>query len=161
MHSRQELIRIATAVVLVFGIATAGQAGQKVTGSGQAFYAPKANATYKLADGRSVQQAASGGTMVATQPDNPLHMNTQDCDGTTVLSADGKTSKGAGYCVNVDKAGDAAWIWWRSDLNGGTWGWIDGTGKFKGVEGGGTWKVMQTSPDGKSVNSWEGTWEMK
>jgi hypothetical protein len=149
------------AVFLVFGITAEAQAGQKVTGSGQGFYVPKTTTTYKLADGRSVQQASSAGTLTAAQPDNALNMNSQDCDGTTVLSADGKTGTGSGYCVNFDKDGDAAWMWWRGDLTGGTWGFVDGTGKFKGVDGGGTWKTARQWPDGKFVNSWEGTWQTK
>ena len=161
MQTRQDLTTVAAAVFLAFGITAGAQAGQKVTGSGQGFYVPKSAATYKLADGRSVQQAADGGYLTSAQPDNPLNMNSQDCDGTNVVSTDGKTGTGSGYCVNFDKDGDAAWMWWRGDLDGGTWGWIEGTGKFKGVDGGGTWKTKQRAPDGKFINTWEGTWQMK
>lgn len=132
-----------------------------MTGSGHAFRVPKASETYKLADGRSVQRESDVGYLTTAQPDNPLNMNTQDCSGTTVVSTDGKTASGSGYCVSFDADGDTAWMWWRGDLDGGTWGFTDGTGKFKGVEGGGTWKTKQRSPDGKFIDTWEGTWQMK
>jgi hypothetical protein len=161
MRTRQPLSTVAAAAFLLLATVSGAKGGQKVTGSGHSFYVPKSSETYKLSDGRSVQQAAEAGYTTTAQPDNPLNMNTENCSGTTITSADGKTGTGSGYCVSFDPSGDAAWIWWRGDLDGGTWGFIDGTGKFKGVDGGGTWKTARQWPDGKFVNSWEGTWQTK
>jgi len=41
----------------------------------------------------------------------------------------------------------------------GTWKYVDGTGMFKGLEGGGTYKGRMTSPT-EVENTWEGTYEL-
>ena len=161
MQDRWHLSAVAAAAFLLLATVSGAKGGQKVTGSGHAFRVPKASETYKLSDGRSVQQESDAGYLMAAQPDNPLNMNTQNCSGTMIASADGKTGTGSGYCISFDSDGDAAWMWWRGDLDGGTWGFMDGTGKFKGVDGGGTWKTKQRSADGKFIDTWEGTWQMK
>jgi hypothetical protein len=161
MLSRQTLRTGAAAVLLLLAPVPGAQAAQKVSGSGYGFYVRKSRDTYKLADERKVDQESNTGYLTTAQPDNPLNMNTQNCSGTTIADSDGKTGSGSGYCINFDADGDAAWMWFRGDLNAGTWGFIDGTGKFKGIDGGGTWKTKQRSPDGKFINTWEGTWQMK
>ena len=161
MQRKRRFSIIAAAVFLLLAPASGARAGQEVTGGGLAFRVPKASKTYKLADGRSVQQTTDAGYLTTTQPDNPLNMNTQNCSGTMIVGTDGKTGSGGGYCVSFDADGDTAWMWWRGDLNGGTWGFTEGTGKFKGVEGSGTWKTKQRWADGKFVDTWEGTWQMK
>jgi len=57
MQTRRRVSTLSAAAFLIVATASGAQAGQKVTGSGQGFYVPKSTATYKLADGRSVQQA--------------------------------------------------------------------------------------------------------
>jgi hypothetical protein len=160
MPTRRVFRTVAVAAFLlatVYGV----QGGQKVTGSGYGFYVRKSRDTYKLGDDGRVNQESDTGYLTAAQPDNPLNMNSQNCSGTTITDADGKTGTGSGYCVSFDSDGDAAWTWFKGELDSGTWGFIDGTGKFKGVEGGGTWKTKQRSPDGKFINTWEGTWQSK
>jgi hypothetical protein len=161
MQTRRHVSTVSVAAFVLLATVSAAKGGQKVTGNGHNFFVPKSSETYKLPDGRSVGQTSEAGYITTAQADNPLNMNTANCSGTTITSADGKTGTGSGYCVNFDPAGDAAWMWWRGDLDGGTWGFVDGTGKFKGVEGGGTWKTTQRSPDGKHIDTWEGTWQMK
>ncbi len=41
----------------------------------------------------------------------------------------------------------------------GTWKYADGTGKFKGITGGGSYKGRMTSP-GEFENSWEGAYQL-
>jgi hypothetical protein len=41
----------------------------------------------------------------------------------------------------------------------GKWKYVDGTGLFKGVTGGGTYKGRMTSPT-EVENTWEGTYEL-
>ena len=41
----------------------------------------------------------------------------------------------------------------------GTWKYVDGTGIFKGIAGGGTYKGRMTSPT-EVENAWEGTYEL-
>ena len=158
MHRR--LVLAATALLVLASTAGA-QPGRKVTGSGYGFYVRKGKDSFKLPGDRKVDQESSTGYLTANQADNPLNMNSQSCADTTITSKDGNTAVGSGYCVNFDPDGDAAWTWFRGGLDSGTWGFIDGTGKFKGIEGGGTWKTKQRSPDGKFINTWEGTWQTK
>jgi hypothetical protein len=158
MHTK--LLLIAVAVLLLASSAEA-QAGKKVTASGSGFYIRKGKDSFKLPGDRRVEQEGSEGYLTTTQSDNPLNLASQNCTGTTITSKDGKTGTGSGYCVLFDAAGDAAWTWFRGDLDAGSWGFIDGTGKFKGIEGGGTWKTTQRSPDGKYINSWDGSWQTK
>jgi hypothetical protein len=41
----------------------------------------------------------------------------------------------------------------------GTWKYVDGTGIFQGLKGGGTYKGRMTSPT-EVENMWEGTYEL-
>jgi hypothetical protein len=41
----------------------------------------------------------------------------------------------------------------------GMWKYVDGTGQFKGITGGGTYKGRMTSPT-EVENTWEGTYEL-
>jgi hypothetical protein len=41
-----------------------------------------------------------------------------------------------------------------------TWKYVDGTGMFKGLKGGGTYKGRMTSPT-EVENTWEGTYELE
>jgi hypothetical protein len=161
MHSQRPLRIMAAAAVFVLAGLSVAEAGPKVSGSGYGLYIRKSRDSNKLSDDRRIDQETNTGYLTTAQPDNPLNMNTQTCTGTTVTSADGKTGTGSGYCASVDADGDVTWMWFRGDLNAGTWGFLDGTGKFKGIEGGGTWKTKQRSADGRLINTWEGSWQTK
>src|SRR5712692_5602322 len=59
-----------------------------------------------------------------------------------------------GYFVDVHANGDR-------DIGTieGTWKYSDGTGQFKGLTGGGTYKGRMTSPT-EVENTWEGTYQL-
>jgi hypothetical protein len=66
-----------------------------------------------------------------------------------------------GVCVAVDKDGDA---WWLSYANKGEdrkWNVVSGTGKYAGMTGSGTTKLLATTPDGRTTISWSGAMRMK
>lgn len=64
----------------------------------------------------------------------------------------------AGNCFGLDGDGDVYWLWWRLDQAGtaacstmcGSWGVYKGTGKYKAMTGGGTWKMTTQFPDGSN-----------
>jgi hypothetical protein len=161
MTKGQSLVAATVVVLLCLGTASTAARGDTVKGNGHSVFVPQTTESYQLPDGRTVERNFNAGFLVASQPDNPLNLNTHKCTGTTVISADGKSQVGGGHCVSVDSDGDFSWLWWRGDQAGGTWGYLGGTGKFDGVKGGGTWKSGQTWADGQYINTYEGTWEMK
>lgn len=111
-----------------------------------------------LPDGRTLQRAVSNGFLLTDDPNSPLNQNAATCIGTTVMSATGEPVVGSGHCDAVDNDGDVWTLWWRNDAKGGPWGMMNGTGKFEGMEGGGTWAIGPQWPDGRGINTWEGTY---
>lgn len=81
------------------------------------------------------------GVAQASDPKSPFHGLTQRCIG-VIASIDGKSS-GNGWCKNVDPQSGHWYVvdWTSSDKPGhGTWNFRYGSGKFKGVTGGGTYE---------------------
>ena len=72
-----------------------------------------------------------------------------------------------GYFVNVHPNGDRDIGTFEGKVKTaggqvtieGTWKYVDGTGMFKGITGGGTYKGRMTSPT-EVENTWEGTYEL-
>ena len=114
-----------------------------------------------LPDGRTVTRQVLRGTAIADDPNTPLSLASQDCMFTTVTAADGKTFSSGGFCDGVDKDGDVYWAIGKADQNGGEWHYLGGTGKFEGLEGGGTYQLALEWPDGKVLATWEGTGTLK
>jgi hypothetical protein len=72
-----------------------------------------------------------------------------------------------GYFVNVHANGDRDIGTFEGKVKAaggqvtieGTWKYADGTGQFKGITGGGTYKGRMTSPT-EVENTWEGTYQL-
>ena len=122
---------------------------------------PEASESYKLADGSTVDPSPSEGFLVTDDASSPLHLVDMGCTGSSVVSSDGNSSSGGGHCVIVDQGGDVIWAWWLGDQDGGTWGFMGGTGKFAGAQGDGTWTNDREFPSGKFINKWKMTWRVK
>lgn len=83
------------------------------------------------------------GVTQASDASEPFHGATQRCIG-VVANVEGKMSAN-GWCRNVDpKTGDWTLVEWTgSDKPGvGTWSFRYGSGKWKGVTGGGTYEPL-------------------
>jgi hypothetical protein len=73
----------------------------------------------------------------------------------------------SGYFVNVHANGDRDIGTFEGKVKTaggqvtmeGTWKYADGTGQFKGITGGGTYKGRMTSPT-EVENTWEGTYQL-
>lgn len=154
-----------TATVLAFGFlvgaAAQAQAQQQGQGSGRTTGVPVTDVTLQAPDGRTIQRQTFSGFSIADDPGNPFHQTNVTCTFTTAVAADGETVSQGAFCDGIDRDWDVFWLWGRGNQDGGTWSLIGGTGKFEGIEGGGTSTTAATWPDGKIIFSWEGSWTMK
>jgi len=79
--------------------------------------------------------------------DDPISGMESDCVGQFLLNKDGNMIWGSGSCFSHNNQGDGSSWWWKVDETGtencpdacGSFGYVDGFGKLKGVTGGGTW----------------------
>jgi len=149
--------------ILIAGAAIAGDRAQaaEVSASGKNMFVNKVLESVKLADGTTAIRVLSDGFMSTEDAGNPLSLASMNCSGTTVRRGEATVS-GAGSCESLDLDGDVAFYWWRYDEKaGGRWGFLGGTGKWSGVEGGGTYTPAFAWKDGKNGNTWKGTWKTK
>lgn len=109
----------------------------------------------KLANGMTVRHTNQKGFTTGNEPGNPFDGACQDCFFSDVLAADGSVVSSTAHCQGVDRDGDT----WSvvTGAKEGTWVFVGGTGKFKGIEGGGTYKIDKEWPDGRALGSWEGS----
>ena len=150
---------LAAVVAVSFLGAAAGAEERKDNGS---YVAISGDAeSYELASGSTVDRAPNAGFLVTDDASSPLHLAGMGCVGSSLVSTDGKSSSGGGHCVISDHSGDLIWAWWLGDQEGGTWGFLDGTGKFAGVQGNGIWKVGPVFSGDRLINKWTMTWQMR
>ena len=153
MHVRKNVLAL---LVFCSALCAYGVEAAEFTGSGDLTYITVDSETHERADGTVIARNHSKSVIRADDPSVPFHLATQDCIGTTVIRTDGGQA-GSGYCDAVDKDGDVWWIWWRSNRNGSTWSFIDGTGKYEGIKGGGTTSIEAAYPDGRMAMTWNGS----
>ena len=148
---------------IALALCTAGVAlaGQKMSGSGHNANHNVSTETTKLPDGRLMMRLHDANIIMGNNPGNPFHLTSLDCFSTFIATPDGKSGTGGGYCQGLDKDGDVWWINFQGDFGGGAWAFIRGTGKFEGISGGGTYKPAAQLEGGRSISTWDGTWEMK
>ena len=153
------------AVVIVVGVLALGalDVGAQTSGSGGGTLTFGRNTpeVVELGGGRSMLRTSNSGAYVADDPESPLHLATQDCRGTVVLSASGDPVGSHGYCDCVDSDGDMFWISYSNDLDTGSWEILEGTGKFDGMQGAGSVEFLLNLPDGRLVLAWDGSWTMQ
>ena len=141
--------------------AFAGNAEAQTEGTGTVTLIPYWSESVPLPDGTMLMRDHSRGVVLADDPASvAFHMSAQDCRGTSIMSADGELLKGHGYCDSVDGDGHVYWIWYENTPGVNTWGFMDGTGKYEGMEGGGTVEPT-VLPDGRVVITWKGSWTTK
>ena len=80
---------------------------------------------------------------------------------TAVIAKDGSPAVSTGVCDGVDQNGNLWWVWVQSGPDGGTWGFLGGTGDYAGNLGGGTAEVQARWPDGRYALRWQGKWTTK
>ena len=121
---------------------------------------------YTTHSGKSTETALPGGrTLVLSEyyqlaksdkADDPINGTESDCVGQFLMGSDGKMISASGTCFSHNGKGDGSSWWWKMDETGtskcpdacGSFGYIDGFGKLKGVSGGGTWERTDVMPKG-------------
>jgi len=152
---------ILTAVLVGMVVATLPASAGEMSGSGHNMFVPKVLQEIELPDGIMANRILFKGFMNDDTAGSPLGLASMQCSGTTIASKDGSPISGGGTCDSIDKDGDLAFYWWHSEGTKGKWGFLGGTGKWKGVEGGGTYEQTHIWLDGKMGNNWQGTWTLK
>jgi len=152
-----KLLPIASGLFITGALILASVA-QAAEGSGSATYVTTWSETTKLPGGRALQRAHFKSVIIVDKGDALFHLQPQDCSGSVALGADGKAEDSAGACSAVDKDGDTWWISYHNGPQGNVWTILGGTGKYKGMKGGGTSVDLVLTVDGRLVNSWKGSW---
>jgi hypothetical protein len=104
-----------------------------------------------------------------SDPDSLFNNTKSWCMGEDLLSESGEIISSAGACATHNPDGDTYWHWWRQEKAGttdcpnacGSWGIFNGTGAFKAITGGGSWKVTATYPDQTGAGVWNLKYEKK
>jgi len=128
-------------------------------GSGTVTYVAVSSDSSPLANGGSVQRSHLKGMILADDPSSPLHLSTQDCRGSAVLSAEGTTVVESGFCDAADRDGDTWTLWYLNRGDDHSWQIIGGTGKYAAMAGGGTTSVLAVTRDGRATIRWQGSWQ--
>ncbi len=159
MRNSVTVVGVALAMLVV---GASISSAQEVKASGMNMFVPTVNESFELADGTTANRMGFNGFMTTDDPTNPLRLASMTCSGIAVVRNDGTEVRSAGTCDSVDPDGDVAFYWWRHDeASGGHWGLLGGTGKWVNVEGGGTYEPAHQWVDGRTANTWKGTWTTK
>ena len=162
MMLRMQPLLILTGTALLVTAHVPDASGQEqVSAKGKFTFTRMSSESVSLPGGRTLQRVVDNGFTLTDDPSSALNQSALTCIGATIVSASGEPGAGSGHCEAIDKDGDVWMLWFRNDGDGGPWGYINGTGKFEGIEGGGTWAVGPQWPDGRGINSWETTYTLK
>ena len=88
---------------------------------------------------------ADNGVIIGQQEHSAFHAMNSQCVGVTKREKGKKGSMANGYCNYRDSDGDSAALQWAHPHGGPrAWSFIHGTGKWKGITGGGAYNTRQT-----------------
>jgi len=134
------------ALAVAAPVATAGDV------AGHAIYRPVSADTKSLTDGRTMTRSTEGGFVYGDGAGNPFDKMIQNCFSISLAKPGSDAAEQFGHCEGLDKDEDLFVLYFHGD----TWTIGGGTGKFAGMKGGGTSKVIQTWSDGSYLISWIG-----
>ncbi|CAN5159695.1 hypothetical protein BH18GEM1_BH18GEM1_13120 [soil metagenome] len=160
MKLRMQSLVVLAGAALLATVLVPEAFGQGTVSAKGKFTFSASSESVSLPGGRTLQRTVSNGIILTDDPSSPLNESATTCTGGTVVSASSEPGAGSGYCDAIDKDGDVWTLWWRNDAHGGPWGYISGTGKFEGIEGGGTWAEGPQWPDGRGINTWEASYTL-
>ncbi len=158
-HRGRTFLILAGTMVLLLSLTT-GSPAQERSHSGDFAFMTTASEEMPLSDGQVLMRVVQSGMVFADDPASPIDRTATTCTGSTVMDATGRATVVSGHCDGVDADGDVWTIWYGGDEDGGDWGYMGGTGKFEGIEGGGTFSAESQWSDGRGINSWEGTYTL-
>jgi hypothetical protein len=154
---------VVVSILLLVGITCTAHllGGKKFSGKGKGIHSPLSDEVEKLADGRTLHHVRQQGFLLPDDEDHPEQLASIDCSGIQVWESDGKRWNGSGTCITIDRDGDTAFSWWEGTEKSTNWGYLRGTGKFEGVKGSGVARTVEKLANGKWIEEWEGTTELK
>ncbi len=154
---------IAIAKLLVFALAVyGGSAGAaEIKDSGTVTYHLGQAAHIPMAGGKALTEQRMSGMILANNATAPFHLSSQDCLSAGVGDPKGMPEENHGVCVAFDKDGDAWWLSYSNKGDDRKWTVVAGTGKYAGMTGSGTTKLLAVTPDGRMTIGWRGTMDMK
>jgi hypothetical protein len=120
--------------------------------TGRAIYRPVSSESVDFSDGRVLSRSTVIGFVSGDGADNPFDSMTQNCYSVSMSTPGSDVVEQFGYCDALDKDEDLFVLNFHND----TWEIAGGTGKFAGMKGGGTTKVIQTWSDGSYLITWTG-----
>ena len=147
---------IASAVCLLLFVATSVSAQDSYTTTGGVALSQKVIAKTTLPGGSMLVETHSKG-FIWTDDEAVGGNGSLNCYASNIMGAEGMPASGSGTCQNIDADGDVWWVTYDGGMEG-MWNYTGGTGKYVGVDGGGTWKNAQGYADMKIINTWEGSW---
>ena len=122
----------------------------------------------EMPDGSMMVTTRYHQTAFADDQSHPLDNTSADCVSLLHVSGEGAVMSASGSCFVIDADGDRTSFGLRMD-EGGTddcpgqcrsWGFFAGTGKFEGIEGGGTWENKTSFANG-DTGTWRGSYTMR
>ncbi len=159
-HRGRTFLILAGTMVLLLSLAP-GSYAQERSHSGDFAFMITASEEMPLGDGHVLTRVVQSGMVFADDPASPIDRTATTCTGSTVMDATGRATVVSGHCDGVDADGDVWTAWYGGDEDGGDWGYMGGTGKFEGIEGGGTFSAESQWSDGRGINSCEGTYTLR
>jgi hypothetical protein len=160
------MIRETLAAAGLAALAMAGSAGEAAAGdikvSGKVIYFATPLSTLPLTGGKRLDRAHLKGMIIADDAASPINMNVQDCLGASLNPIAGAPEiESTGSCTASDGNGDVWSAWYNNKGDKRVWTVISGTGKFEGMTGGGTTRLLGATGDGRVVLSFDGMLQMK
>lgn len=149
------------ALVLTTLLLVPAATAQEMSISGYGVYVPGDAEAVTLADARTLSDSPLRGVLIEDDPESPIHLASQDCNGKDILDPDGSPIQSAGSCTGIDADGDLYHVSYLNTPVQGAYRFTGGTGKFDGVEGGGMTEVVAVGPDGRVTIRYEGTMTLR
>lgn len=160
MKARTGIFLVPVVATALFLTLATGSLAQERSDSGSFSFVTTSSDEMDLGNGQTLMRLVQSGMVFADDPASPLNQSATTCSGSSITKADGSAVV-AGHCDAVDADGDVWTLWYSANQDGGTWGYMGGTGKFEGIEGGGTFSTGSAWADGRGINNWEGTYTLR
>lgn len=132
------------------------------TDAGYLFLGPRTEKRTKiLKRGNAIVAYQQSGIVVGGSEKSPWHHATFFAQGTAVNNADGSLVQGVDLCETIDPDGDISWgVLWRPAGGPDAFQFILGTGKWKGIRGGGELlEPIQNRADDHWMPGFEINWD--
>lgn len=113
-----------------------------------------------LPNGGKLLTRQSSGIFFTSDTTLSFNGSSYECVYSVHVPSNDPKGRGHGQCYGVDSQGSIWWVQLKGSRNYGTWSFLDGTGRYKGVKGGGSWDATATAGPKKFVTTWKGQWEL-